>query len=52
MSSLALHHLTLRVSDLRRSVDFYAGRLGFAVLDQDATTAVLGTSADSTRLLT
>ena len=41
----------LIVSDLRRSVDFYAGVIGLDVLAQTATSAQLGVAADQRSLL-
>lgn len=40
--TLHLHTLSLRVADLQRSVDFYAGRLGFAVRSSGGRVARLG----------
>jgi catechol 2,3-dioxygenase len=50
--SLQLRSVHLRVRDLARSVDFYAEKLGFVVLEQSASRAVLATTADSAGLLT
>jgi catechol 2,3-dioxygenase len=50
--SLQLRSLHLRVSDLARSVDFYAGKLGFVVRDQRAGEAELATSPTGPALLT
>ena len=50
--SLQLLSVTLRVSDLARSLAFYAGRLGFVPAAQSATQAGLAVSAGSPTLLT
>src|SRR5688572_25328901 len=50
--TLQLTAIHLRVSDLSRSVEFYSGRLGFAIVRQSATEARLSTAADATELLT
>jgi catechol 2,3-dioxygenase len=43
-ASLQLASLHLRVPDLARSVEFYAGKLGFVVVARDTTHAELATS--------
>ncbi len=52
MNSLALTSIHLRVHHLARSVEFYAGKLGFAVVAQDATRAELAVEKNSPSLLT
>src|SRR5476649_2194440 len=42
---LEFRHLHLRVSDLARSVDFYARQLGFMLLRQDPGRAELATES-------
>jgi catechol 2,3-dioxygenase len=50
--SLQLRSIHLRVSDLARSVGFYAGQLGFVVVRQTAGAAELATSPAGPALLT
>jgi catechol 2,3-dioxygenase len=50
--SLQLTALQLRVPDLARSLDFYSGRLGFALADRTAKQAELAPSAHEAPLLT
>jgi catechol 2,3-dioxygenase len=52
MNSLQLTSIHLRVPDLARSVEFYAARLGFAVVARDATRADLAVTAAAPALLT
>jgi catechol 2,3-dioxygenase len=44
--------LALTVADLARSLDFYTNAIGFQVLQQDASTATLGTAGRPLLLLT
>jgi catechol 2,3-dioxygenase len=46
-----LGEVTLRVSNLERSLDFYAKLLGFRVLEQSATRAVLGAVGEARALI-
>jgi catechol 2,3-dioxygenase len=50
-ASLQLIGIHLRVSDLARSIDFYARRLGFIVADRGASQASLATAADVAPIL-
>jgi catechol 2,3-dioxygenase len=52
MTSLRLASIRLRVADLARSVDFYAGKLGFVVVAKTATHAALAVEKNSTAILT
>lgn len=50
--SLELHSIHLRVHDLARSVDFYVRKLGFMIVEQTATRALLTTTPGSAGILT
>lgn len=50
-ASLQLTHVTLRVTDLARSRDFYTGQLGFVVSASSADRLELATTADTPPLL-
>jgi catechol 2,3-dioxygenase len=50
--SLQLTAVTLRVPDLRRSVDFYSNQLGFVLAHQSAGEVELATSSDAAPILT
>ncbi|MGH7945011.1 MAG: VOC family protein [Opitutaceae bacterium] len=50
--TLHLIAVRLHVSDLARSLDFYARRLGFFVARESATEAELGSSSDAAPILT
>jgi len=52
MNSLHLSSVELRVADLARSVDFYAGKLGFLVTSRDAARAELAVEKNSPAILT
>jgi catechol 2,3-dioxygenase len=51
MDSLRLTSVRLRVADLARSVNFYAGQLGFVVLAQTATHSELAVAKNSAPIL-
>ena len=52
MNSLQLASVHLRVPDLARSLDFYAGKLGFAVVQRDGHSATLAVAPDAPAILT
>jgi catechol 2,3-dioxygenase len=52
MSSLSLTSIHLRVPDLARNVEFYSEKLGFAVVQRDATRAELGVAPGAPTVLT
>ena len=52
MNSLQLTAVELRVPDLARSVEFYSGKLGFAVVARDAAHAELAVEKNSPAILT